>query len=182
VAQAERFEDWQSLGGTPKVAEKYREVARDLSCRRDHRTHEIEAVNCCRNAVQRGYFARERIHAQCLGAGSDEDGRTAVLVPGKRERELDMRSRFEWDMRMKEDSTSRHISQLAGVKIRWASLSDADLDREVNLITPCFSSLSHNDLSSMGCNSVAVSGIKCFEIDNTWLTRTDSQRGAQTLQ
>jgi hypothetical protein len=42
------------------------------------------------------------------------------------------------------------------VEVSGAAFCEADLDWQVNFITPCFSSLSHFRLSRIGCNSVAV--------------------------
>jgi hypothetical protein len=57
---------------------------------------------------------------------------------------------------MEEDAASRDVAKLTGVEVSGTAFGEADLDWQVNFITPCFSSLSHFRLSPLRCNSVAV--------------------------
>ena len=115
----------------------------ELCSRRNTWPHEIEPVNCGRYAVERSDLTGKRIHAQCLCAGPHEHSCTAFLFAGEGEGELDVRSGLKLDVRVEENTATGDVAQLARVKIRGTASCQADLDREVNLITPCFSSLSH---------------------------------------
>jgi hypothetical protein len=117
-----------------------------LGSRRNDWPHKIEAVNCGRYAVERSDLTGKRIHAESLRAGSHEYSCAAFLFAGEGEGELDVRSGLELDVRVEENTATGDIAQLARVKIRRTASCQADLNREVNLITPCFSSLSHFSL------------------------------------
>ena len=52
---------------------------RTLCSRRNHRPDEIEAVDRSRYAVERRDFAGQRVYAERLGAGSNEDGCATFL-------------------------------------------------------------------------------------------------------
>ena len=119
----------------------------ELGSRRNDWPHEIEPVNCRSYAVKRSNLTGKRIHAQCLCAGSHEYSCAAFLFAGEGEGELDVRSRLELDVRVEENTAAGDVAQLARVKIRGTASCQANLYREVNLITPCFSSLSHFSLS-----------------------------------
>jgi hypothetical protein len=59
-----------------------------------------------------------------------------------------VRSGLKLDVRVEENTATGDVAQLARVKIRGTASCQADLYREVNLITPCFSALSHFPLAS----------------------------------
>jgi len=120
----------------------------DLGSRRNDRPHKIEPVNCGRYAVQGSDLTGKRIHAESLRAGSHEYSRAAFLFAGEGEGELDVRSGLKLDVRVEENTATGDVAQLARVKIRGTASCQANLDRQVNLITPCFSSLSHFPLTS----------------------------------
>src|ERR1700720_2719082 len=120
----------------------------ELGSRRNDWPHEIEPVNCGRHAIERSDLTGKRIHAESLRAGSHEYSCAAFLFAGEGEGELDVRSGLKLDVRVEENTAARDVAQLACVKIRRTASCQADLNREVNLVTPCFSSLSHFPLGS----------------------------------
>jgi hypothetical protein len=66
-----------------------------LCSRRNDWPHKIKAVDCGCYAVERSDFARQRVYAECFGAGSHEYGCTALFFARKREGEFDVRSGVE---------------------------------------------------------------------------------------
>jgi len=115
----------------------------ELGSRRNDWPHEIEPVNCRSYAVERRDLTGKRIHAESLRAGAHEYSRSAFLFAREGEGELDVRSGLKLDVRVEENTATGDVAQLARVKISGTASCQADLHREVNLITPCFSSLSH---------------------------------------
>ena len=59
---------------------------------------EIKAIDCCRYAVERRNFAGQRVYAERLGAGSNEDGCATLFLAREREGEFNVRSGIERDL------------------------------------------------------------------------------------